>query len=1042
MHHDHTTIEILEARIAPAAVFHYTDVDGDKVTLTSSLGVNADLASAAHVVVGQLQLLDIETAMFGAEFSGASFSFTVVKALHGDGLANVGYINATGVDLGTVSVLGDLGRIDAGNATTSTPAILALTAKSLGRFGTDTQAAGGNLTSNIKGPLGALTVAGDVTGVFISVTGGADGKIGPITIGGSLVGGSTLNAGEILASGDIGAVKITGSVLGGSASFTGFIQSFTGKIASVAIGGSVVGGAGADSGTIGADGDMGAVTVGGSVLGGAGTVSGDIQSSNGKIASVTINGSLIGGQATGAVGSFSGVIDSAGDIAFVKIGGNVQGGTAATDSGEIQSDNGKLLSVSIGGSLLGGSGSNSGLIIAHGDLGAVTIGHDVIGGTGTDSAFIASSTGKIASLTIAGSLIGGTKMGSGEVTCAGDIGAVKIGQNVQGGSGLQSGFIRTTSGKIASLAIGGSLTGGSVGDSGEVISHGDFGAITIGHDLQGGGGAQSGRIQSEVGKIASVSIGGSLLGGSASNAGEILSHGDLGSVKITHDLTGGSMSNAGRIGVEVGKLGGISIGGSLIGGAGADSAEVTANGDVGVVSIAHDFRGGSGPDSGFVRSAAGAIASVTIGGSIVGGSGNGSGLIQTALDLGPVKIGRDLQGGSGAVSGFVSSGGKLASISVGGSIVGASNSGANLNSGEIFAQSDIGPVFIGHDLRGGGGAESGSIKALSGKIAGVKIGGSVVGGSAGSSGFIQGHGDVGVVTIGRDVQGGSGQDTGAIESATGKLAGVTLAGSLRGGSGQDSGTIVSAGDLGPIKIGRDFTGGSVTGSATLDESGYIASTGGRIVSVAIGGSIISGIDGSTANQAGGDLTRNASIRAANDLGSLTVTGSIAGNRGANGDSPVVISARGQLLPGLTTDVAMGKISVLGRVESARILAGYKTDLTPANADAQTGAITVGRDWIASSFVAGAKNSGSPKFGDANDVTIGGGSAAIVARIASISIGGQVVGTPSPATTDHFGFVAQQIGSFKAGLFIATLTAAKDAPIPLSLPTADVTLHEI
>ena len=39
----HSAIEILEARIAPASVFHYTDIDGDKVTITSSIG---DIAAA------------------------------------------------------------------------------------------------------------------------------------------------------------------------------------------------------------------------------------------------------------------------------------------------------------------------------------------------------------------------------------------------------------------------------------------------------------------------------------------------------------------------------------------------------------------------------------------------------------------------------------------------------------------------------------------------------------------------------------------------------------------------------------------------------------------------------------------------------------------------------------------------------------------------------------------------------------------------------------------------------------------------------------
>ena len=43
---------------------------------------------------------------------------------------------------------------------------------------------------------------------------------------------------------------------------------------------------------------------------------------------------------------------------------------------------------------------------------------------------------------------------------------------------------------------------------------------------------------------------------------------------------------------------------------------------------------------------------------------------------------------------------------------------------------------------------------------------------------------------------------------------------------------------------------------------------------------------------------------------------------------------------------------IGRLELAQILAGYDTSLTPANADAQIGPVTVGGDWIASSITAG------------------------------------------------------------------------------------------
>ena len=244
---------------------------------------------------------------------------------------------------------------------------------------------------------------------------------------------------------------------------------------------------------------------------------------------------------------------------------------------------------------------------------------------------------------------------------------------------------------------------------------------------------------------------------------------------------------------------------------------------------------------------------------------------------------------------------------------------------------------------------------------------------------------------------------------------MSIGGSLVGGSNSNSGEILSHGDLGAVKIGHDLTGGSITGSASMDSSGIIE-TSGRIASVSVGGSIVSGMDSGT-----GTLTNNASIRAGTDIGAIFVKDSLIGNAATR----VVISARGQAVPGKTTDLAIGKISVGGRVEFANIFAGYFMSLTPSNADAQIGAVTVGGDWVASNLVAGVMNaaSGNTNFGDGNDASIGGGDPAIIATIASVTIGGQVFGTPnSTSTTDRFGFVAQQVNAVKVGGNAIALTA--------------------
>jgi hypothetical protein len=58
----------------------------------------------------------------------------------------------------------------------------------------------------------------------------------------------------------------------------------------------------------------------------------------------------------------------------------------------------------------------------------------------------------------------------------------------------------------------------------------------------------------------------------------------------------------------------------------------------------------------------------------------------------------------------------------------------------------------------------------------------------------------------------------------------------------------------------------------------------------------------------------------------------------------VIAAVGQGTPTATTDVAIGRLTVLGQVEFAQIDAGVAADGVARNADAQFGRVVVGGDW--------------------------------------------------------------------------------------------------
>lgn len=799
-------IEPLELRIAPAtlvnpATLTYTDIDGDKVTVTASTGAfvfanppngtaftDTFVFTAPNAIGGQqLQLVDLRQ---GSGFQGADLTFSVVKAGSGDGLAAVGLILATGIDLGKINVKGDLNEIDCGDDDTTTPGLELLSVRSLGRYGDATDPLVSGLKSDIKGALGALRVSEDIRDASIVVTADvdADAKIGSITIGGALIGGAVAGSGQILAEGDIGAVKI-------------------------------------------------------------------------------------------------------------------------------------------GRDLIGGDGSGSGTLVTKGRLGNVTIGGSVVGGSGDDS---------------------------GQFGGNGGLGAVKIAGNVIGGSGLRSGTLLTDApgAKIGPVTIGGSLLGGAGDSSGSIFSGGDIGPVKIAHDVKGGAGNESGKIDAD-GKITSIAIGGSLLGGDGDHS----------------TINSGGFFHRGQI---------------------------YAIGGIGAVTIGHDVAGSSGVASGGLRTEGG-LASLTIGGSLLGGTENDAARFVVAGDIGKVKIGHDVRGGTGQNSGAIEAGGSLAGVTVGGSLLG----GSAIATGRIFSSGAMGAVKIGHDVLGGAGQQSGVIRS----------------------------GDT--------------------------LAGVAIGGSLVGALGGISGEIFAAKDLGFVQIGHDFIGVSLEAGAIKSpiHSGFIGS-GGRIGSVAIGGSIIAGIDAS----AGAEILDSATIRADRDIGSLTVRGGIIGNASALGESLVVISAQGQATPSGAVDLAIGKISIGGRVEFTRILAGYDTSLVPANADAQVGAVSVGADWIASSLVAGAINLGlddapggagadadNRVFGDLHDSKIAeaGESAAVTSRIASITIGGQVFGTPvSFSDTDRFGFVAEQIGALKVGGATFVLDPAPRADAFFVGSTGDATLSEL
>jgi hypothetical protein len=634
--------------------------------------------------------------------------------------------------------------------------------------------------------------------------------------------------------------------------------------------------------------------------------------------------------------------------------------------------------VTIGGSLIGGTSLNSGRIFADGGIGAVRIGGDVQGGAGENAGSIFSG-GNVGTVTIGGSLLGGSGRSSGNLFAQDLMGAVKIGASVLGGRGLSSGAIFAND-DLLSLTIAGSLVGSEGGQSGGVFASSHLGPVTIGGDLRGGAGQGTGGLYTNNGKIDSVQIAGSIEGGAGLRSGLIVAKNAIGPVRVAHDVRGGGAELSGSIDSD-GTLASVFVGGSLLGGSGLTSGAIRSNGNLGSVRVVGDVQGGAGIDSGAILTTVGEIGNITVGGSLLGGAQAGSGSIFSSFRTGVVKIGGDVVGGAGTNSGRIDSTSFMVSVTVGGSVGGSSGVG----SGAIVAAEELGAVKIGRDLRGGTGADSGRVVSLTADVASVSIGGSLLGGAATRTGYVGSVGDMGAVRIGGDVVGGHMDDN----------------------------------------------------DPTLDRTGFIEAD--RIASVTIGGSMIAGIN----TNLFAELTHNASIRVADDLGPVVVKGSLIGRKTQSSYTPVIISARGQeaLAPGATSDVAIRSLTVGGRVEWSLVLAGFDQDdpiTAGTNGNASIGPVSVGGDWIASSISAGVQDPNNSGFGKATDVVIPG--ATLISRIASIAIAGTVAGDVRPE--DHFGFVARRIGSFKAGLFLAPLTAATDAPIELSLFTADTTVREL
>lgn len=1056
-----SSFEMLEGRIAPAILLNpstvtFKDLDGDLVTVKFSKSLfTATGASLDAVLNGvfkfsaggfgdnatpqQLQLIDLTVIPLvngKSPASGISVSITAAKTstpagFVGDDLTNVGYIKAAtsttvGLPLGKVVVDGDLGQIDAGNSIAKV-GIAYLGTKTFGAQGLGSQTGTPSLESNVTGAIGTVKIDGNFVDATLKVINGtpatskAKARIGSLTIGGKLMtsaGNSAPNAGLISVAGNIDAVKIGTSVLTDG----------------------IFGGAGANSGQVAADGSIKSITVVGSVVGGAGDDSGEIESA-GKTTTLRIDGELRGG-----AGKKSGYI-FAGGLGTGIVGKTIIGGSNE-DSGamEIRGALGSLTVKNEGGAqaaIAAGAGKRSGAITVYGSAGSISLNGSLDGAPAVlDNAGRILVLGNVNVFSATGSIKGGSASTTGALLVEGTINSAKIGTNASqgifGGPGASSGEI-DAAGTIKSLVVSGSIVGGAGDDSGRVFSDGAITKLVLNGELRGGDGKSSGRIS--VAGIGSAVIGKTISGGSKLASGGIEVRGNLGSllVKNSANATAAILAGAGQQSGSVtvaGNAGSITLTGSVDGTPAIldNAGSIQVLGNLSNFLVVGSLKGGGKSATGSLL-VDGNIGSFRVRGNLAGGAGDASGSIAAGGKITSATVTGSLTGGAGGESGSLRAGanplasGDLVKVVVGGNVTGNLGNG----SGSIHASGKISSAVIGPEvtrgfvptdrLKGGAGDFSGTIIGDTG-ISSISIRGHVTGGVGEASGSIQANAFIKTIGIVGGLKGGVGIGSGAIvvhdldDQTTitpGNLGTVSISQAISGGAGQNSGQVHADGSLGSLKAGG-LTGQAVEGSgsirigegeaALIDDYNKIGNAG----SISIAGSITkAGAPGSATIDVGG---RIASVKVSGSISGAVITVGRSLGTLSVGKAGVVsevintsVSALRQQTPTKTTNVAIGKVNIIGNVTDSEFLAGYDRFGAAADGSAQIKTVTVSGAWKGSSIVAGVLDTLGNGFANADDTIISDRSSVAIASIAKILVKGQVLNS---ALSTDFGFVSDKL----------------------------------
>lgn len=499
---------------------------------------------------------------------------------------------------------------------------------------------------------------------------------------------------------------------------------------------------------------------------------------------------------------------------------------------------GQVSSISLGGSILGGSITSSGnlSVLYQGDGFAVNqlqIGKDVVGnGESSGRISISGSTGQF---TLKGSILGGDGLNSGRVQLA-TTNVLLLEKNIMGGAGNNSGVLQVDSfeGFLSlSVTIRGMVQGGSGDNSGSVLFHGQLNKAQIGQ-IRGGTGIFSGRVAFQEG-LPALSVG-SITGGEGDYSGS-LSSGIFAQqvlinpvITVNGTISGGLGNQSGKIEI-MGAGARFTLKGNLIGGTGTTSGFVhlyqSTDGETvaGTMSILGSIRGGTGTSSGTVVNSMTNTA-VVLNGSVEGGAGYGSGQLNLDGYTDAITVKGHIVGGTGEYSGKLDKGGigissKPQLLQILGNVIG----GSGANSGQVIQRTPLDRFSLGGSILGGAGSSAGLVDLMQGSkhssLTSITGGDGVTSGSLYVSSLNAQAIQKQQVSIKGSVRGGSQYYSGSVQ-IQGNGTQLRISGSVQGGTGERSATVklLPANDPSSEKSSI-WIGGAVIGQAPF--SGYINS---------------------------------------------------------------------------------------------------------------------------------------------------------------------------------------------------------------------------